>query len=356
MAQSMSQDFAPSVLRSLIHRATDGMRRNGKSVMKISSDSFRNCKYKLWINWKGLQDMLQTHEPHLLPLQPCTSRTSRVCFVKSNWTVVQQPGQWIIASTKYRVPGMHSIGFPLSAIEPEWKSTLKYRGITSLYKPKAVYAASEWNALQQVETSKYIDVVFTSDGRWSEEVHGWIAKANAVLHELIALWSQNGSFEKPQICLFLNRFCSVPHLWSWILGNDRNNIISAASGTDGFLRRVHDVALRDKVRSCEKRWAPNVEPFSTELRDPCYVGSAMCSECPTKDWRGKSSWQRPRESGSEIIQGLGGVTPTFLGLVLVWSQNVRRSCSYMHLIHLDDFLIILCLILNPATGRSHEIF
>jgi len=46
------------------------MRRNANSVMKISSDSFRHCKYKLWINSKGLQDMLQTHEPPLFLLHP----------------------------------------------------------------------------------------------------------------------------------------------------------------------------------------------------------------------------------------------------------------------------------------------
>jgi len=34
---------------------------------------------------------------------------------------------------------------------------------------KAVYAASERSALQQVEKLKWIEVVFTSDGRWSEE-------------------------------------------------------------------------------------------------------------------------------------------------------------------------------------------
>ena len=54
----------------------------------------------------------------------------------------------------------------------------------SLYKPKAVYAASEWNTLQQMEKFKYIAVVFTSDRRWSEEADAWIAKANAVLREL----------------------------------------------------------------------------------------------------------------------------------------------------------------------------
>jgi len=53
----------------------------------------------------------------------------------------------------------------------------------SLYKPKAVYAASERNTLQKVEKFKYIVVVFTSGGRTSDETDRWIAKDNAVLHE-----------------------------------------------------------------------------------------------------------------------------------------------------------------------------
>jgi len=46
-----------------------------------------------------------------------------------------------------------------------------------------VYAASERNTLQQVEKFKCIVVVFTNNGRGSDEVDGWIAKDNAVLHE-----------------------------------------------------------------------------------------------------------------------------------------------------------------------------
>jgi len=53
-----------------------------------------------------------------------------------------------------------------------------------LYKPKTVYAASERNTLQQMEKFKYIGVVFTSNGRRSDEADGWIAKDNAVLHKL----------------------------------------------------------------------------------------------------------------------------------------------------------------------------
>jgi len=42
----------------------------------------------------------------------------------------------------------------------------------SLYKPKAVYAASERDTLQQVEKFKNIVVVLTSGGRRSDETDG----------------------------------------------------------------------------------------------------------------------------------------------------------------------------------------
>jgi len=40
------------------------------------------------------------------------------------------------------------------------------------------------NILQQVDTFKYLEVVFTSDGRRSEEIDTRIGKANAFLREL----------------------------------------------------------------------------------------------------------------------------------------------------------------------------
>jgi len=62
-----------------------------------------------------------------------------------------------------------------------------------------------------------------------------------------------------------------------------------------FLRRVHDVTLRDKVRSCEIRRVPNVEPFSSELREQRYIGSAMCPECPYKSSAGHVQLAKPTE-------------------------------------------------------------
>jgi len=54
----------------------------------------------------------------------------------------------------------------------------------------------------------------------------------------------------------------------------------------------------------------------------------MWPECLRKDWRGKSCWLHPRESGPEVVQEPGGVTacPILLIPVLVWSQhNCLRS-------------------------------
>jgi len=76
----------------------------------------------------------------------------------------------------------------------------------SCCKTKAVYATHERNTLHQMEKFKYIGVAFTSDGRWSEEVDGWIDKPNAVLHELyrsvVTKWERSNTAK-------LSRFISV---------------------------------------------------------------------------------------------------------------------------------------------------
>jgi len=50
-----------------------------------------------------------------------------------------------------------------------------------------------------------------------------------------------------------------------------------------------------------------VSKHFSESRDPSYVGSAICPECPEKHWRGKSCWLNPQESSQEISQGPSGV-------------------------------------------------
>jgi len=149
-------------------------------------------------------------------------------------------------------------------------------------------------------------------------IHG-LVKLTQFCVSFIVLWSQNGSFETPQSCQFLNRslFWFYGHK-SWVMAEKISSQVQAAD--IGFLPRVHGVTLRGKVRNPQ---SPECRTTSSESRGPSYVGSSMCPECPTKDWRGTSCWLSPRESGPEVVQGPGGVTtsPTLLGPVLVWSQQ-----------------------------------
>jgi len=72
------------------------------------------------------------------------------------------------------------------------------------------------------------------------------------------------------------------------LGNDQKNAIPSVSGRNGIFAKSSCVTLHDKVHSCEAPKALNVDPLPSESRDPRYVGSAMCPECLTNDWRAKS--------------------------------------------------------------------
>jgi len=60
------------------------------------------------------------------------------------------------------------------------------------------------NTLQLAEKFKFIGVVFTSDGKWSEEIDTLVMLTQFCV-SFIALWSQNGSFQTPQSCQFSNR-------------------------------------------------------------------------------------------------------------------------------------------------------
>ena len=89
----------------------------------------------------------------------------------------------------------------------------------SLYKPKAVYAASEWNTLQQMEKFKYMVVVFTSNRRRSDEADGWISKDNAVLHEFYRSVVTKRESSTVKLSVFKSAFVPILtyDLESWVM-------------------------------------------------------------------------------------------------------------------------------------------
>ena len=60
------------------------------------------------------------------------------------------------------------------------------------------------NTVQQVAKFNYLGMVFTSDGRWSEEIDTRIGKANAALRELYRSVVTKRELSNTENCQFLN--------------------------------------------------------------------------------------------------------------------------------------------------------
>ena len=75
-------------------------------------------------------------------------------------------------------------------------------------------------------------------------IHG-LVKPTLFYVSFVDLWSQKGSFHGQTI---------------WVMTERALSQVQAAEM--GFLRRVHGVTLRDKVRSCEIRKSLNVQPLT----------------------------------------------------------------------------------------------
>jgi len=120
------------------------------------------------------------------------------------------------------------------------------------------------NTLQQVEKFKYLEVVFTSDGRRSEEIDTRIGKANTFLRELyhsVAAKRQELS-NTAKLSVFKSVF--VPILTyghgSWVM--TKRILTQVQAPKMGFLRRVHGVTKgRSEVRMNPKQETSLVPPY-----------------------------------------------------------------------------------------------
>ena len=81
-------------------------------------------------------------------------------------------------------------------------SAKKIEVLCLLRRPRQCMVQVSGNTLQQVETFKYLGVVFTNV-RTKRLIHGLIEKTQFCVI-FIALWSQNGSFHRTQSFQFLN--------------------------------------------------------------------------------------------------------------------------------------------------------
>jgi len=104
-------------------------------------------------------------------------------------------------------------------------------------------------------------MAFTSDERRNREIYTWIDKANTVLLELYRYVITKLELNTVKLLIFKSVFVPIftyVHE-SWVVIKRVLYQVQAAEMT--FLRRIHGVSLRYKVRSCKVGKALNVEPL-----------------------------------------------------------------------------------------------
>jgi len=79
--------------------------------------------------------------------------------------------------------------------------------------------------LQQVETFKYLGMVFTSGGSRNKGIDTRIGKETQFYVSFIAPWWRNGSFQRPQSCQFLNGSLFRSSAMVMNLGDDWKNTV-----------------------------------------------------------------------------------------------------------------------------------
>ena len=96
--------------------------------------------------------------------------------------------------------------------------------------------------LKQTEKFKYFGVVFLSNGRQENELDARIGKASVVLRQLYqSLVLKRELLYKSKAFCFQISFCSYPHLWSSVLGNDQKSEIPSTGGQSVFFCKKSEV-------------------------------------------------------------------------------------------------------------------
>jgi len=129
-------------------------------------------------------------------------------------------------------------------------------------RPRQYILQVSGNTLQQVETLKYLRVVFTCDGSRNKEIDTRVGKANAVLREFdCSVVAKRELSKTAMLSVCISVF--VPIL---ICGYESQVTIERILWKEqtaemGYLRRVLCVTLRDKEHISEIGKAQDVKPL-----------------------------------------------------------------------------------------------
>jgi len=141
-----------------------------------------------------------------------------------------------------------------------------------------------------------------------------LQKLTQFFMNLLLCGHKTGAFKHRKSVCFLIGFCSDPHLWSWILGNDRNNIISGASGRDGVFAKSPRCGTSRQSGQLWNSQSPEcgVILLRIERSQICWFDRVL--RMTYKRLARQVLLAKTTKSGSEVIQDLVWVTtsPTLL--------------------------------------------
>jgi len=126
---------------------------------------------------------------------------------------------------------------------------------SSVYRKWAAIHCSRWNLSTSVG---YLAVVFTRYGNRSKGIDTRITNANAVLRDLCCAVVKTGGFAN--LSVFKAVFVSILVCGHELRVTTKRILSQEQVAEMGFLRRVQDVTLRDKMHRFEIRKARNVTP------------------------------------------------------------------------------------------------
>ena len=206
-----------------------------------------------------------------------------VCFLRTNWYCMCGSSQQGL---------QHAFDLFSAACEQAGtKISTKSIEVLCLSKhPRQCILQVSGNTLQQLETFKYLGVVFTSDRSRNKGIDTWIDKTNAVLRDLhCSVVTKRELSKTAKHSVFKPIF--VPIL---TCGHE--------SYSRWRLREYYQKNKRQRWDICEeflvwhfatkstglKSLKTGMSRHFSELRDPSYVSSAMYPECSRKEWRTNS--------------------------------------------------------------------
>ncbi len=185
--------------------------------------------------------------------------------------------------------------------------------------------------LPQVEEFKYLEVLFTSEGRMEWETDRWIGAASAVIWSMYRSVMVKELSCKPKLSIY--RLIYVPTLTYghelWVM--TERTIFHKQAAKMNFLRRVAGRSLRDRVKSSVTREELRVEPLlldieRSQLRWLGHLFRMPPGRLPGEVFRARPTGRRPRGRPSTRWRDYGSrLAWECLGIPLEGQEEVSRE-------------------------------